>query len=544
MKPSHSRRTNDTPSRHPDGVPLGALLRRVVVLLTARPASHRGIPSLPVPGRRRAPWATLIYLVFSIAVFAPTTPAAAAPEVRWIAYVRTQQEPVLELEGDLITVRSDGRGQRTLIEGGVVGGDLGPGGIVHVARQQEPIGNRPPSTSLVTARIDKPMEEVEEEADTYFYFVAASPDGDVAFAREVTDTQEVPPFLSGGVDDLRLTSVPVLVPPEEPSGTIGLVPTAERDSYQLLFTNDPRGELAHVEQINVLVSGTTETVEPVPDPQSQQVSIRGGDGQFFCGASTCFLTWQELGATYTVGEFGGIEEAVSFAESLVSIELLAGAGWQEGTGGRITTPELVVRDTSGKERILDSPRKACDCAFGPLDWNPGGDRLLVLAGAEGHISLREYRTNGSREAVTLFDGAVEIGGRDDVSDAAYGSDGVVALLANDGGRGLPGNLWELETDKILATDVRAFDVEGSTMAYVDSGGDIVVRDLPSGEERTIGAGAIDVSVSPDVIRGAPVEATPSDDRGLPILPVVVIAGAVLALFGGVALFSLARRRRP
>ena len=544
MKPSHSRRTNDTPSGHPVGVPLGALLRRVVVLSTARPASHRGIPSLPVPGRRRAPWALVLSTTVALGLVMPSTPAAAQSELRWIAYVREVPQSEHEYRGALTTLRSDGRGQRTLIEGGVLAVDLGPGGVVHAAREQEPIGNHPPSSSLVTAWINKAMLEEGGEADSYYDGVAVSSEGSVAISRQVMNTRPVPPFLSQGLDDLRSTAVPVLVPPEKPPGTSGLVPSAEKDSYQLLFTNDPEGQLAHVEQVNVLVTGTTGAPEPIPDAQAQGVSVRGTNGQFFCGASTCFLTWQEVEATYTVGEFGAKEEATAFAESLVPIEDLAGSAWREGTANRTPTPDLIVRDAAGGERVLASVEGFCECGFRPLDWNVQNDGLLVLTSANGYAMLQEYRTEGSGKPTTLAEGPYDRPGRQDgILDAAYGPDGVVALFGDAGGPS--GTLRKLDSSNALATGVRAFDIEGSTLAYVDAGGegDVVVRDLPSGEERTIGAGAIDVSVAPDVIQAAPSEAAPSDDEGLPALLLAVFAVGGLALLGGAVLFWRARRRQ-
>jgi hypothetical protein len=513
----------------------------VVVLLTARPASHRGIPSLPVPGRRRAPWAFLLSAIFSLGLFINPVLAAAEPELRWIAYLREEPQTEFEYRGALTTVRSDGRGQRTLIEGGVLAVDLGPGGAVHAAHEQEPIGNHPPSSSLVTAWINKGMQEGGSEADSYYNGVAASSAGHLAISRQVTKTQDVPSFLSEGLDDLQATTVPVLVPPEEPVGTGGLVPSAEEDSYHLLFTNDPAGELAHVEQINVLVTGTTGVPEPIPDPQSQQVSVRGTDGQFFCGASACFLTWQEVDATYTVGEFGAQEDATAFAESLVPIETVAGSAWREGPEESTPTPELIVRDTAGVERVLQSVEGFCECGFRPLDWNPGSDRLLVLASAEGYSMLQEYRADGSGEPATLAED-MDSEGLDVILDAAYGPEGVVALFGGEGGP--PGILRGLDATEDLAIDVRAFDIEGSTLAYVDAVGDVIVRDLATGDERTVGHGAIDVSVAPDVIRAASTESTPSEDEGPSALLLALIAVGGVALLGGAAFFLIARRRRP
>jgi hypothetical protein len=540
MKPSHSRRTNDTTTGHPEQVPLRALLRRVVVLSTARPASHRGIPSLPVPGRRRASGVSLSALALSLAVLSIlVTPASAAPELRWIAYVRAK--PGFRF-GAAETVRSDGREHRTLIDR-VLAIDVGPDGVVYAAREEETVGNLPPQSSLVTTYILDPKLEGGGAADTNYLGVAASSNGKLAILRQVTETQMIPPFLSDGLTVLRSTNLRVLVPPEEPPGTGGLVPTAEEDSFQLLFTNDPAGELSHAEQINVMVTGTLGTPEPIPDPQSRPVRVRDSDGQFYCGASVCFLTWQELDVTYTVGEFGANEEAVAFAESLVPIESLAGSRWREGTSEPLPTPELIVRDRSGDEQVLESVEGFCECGFWPLDWSPENDRILVLASAEGYSRLQEYRANGSEDPVDLAEGSSGPGGEEVPLDAAYGPEGIIALLGIEGGP--PGTLQQLEGGEVVATEVRAFDIEGSTLAYVRAGGDVIVRDLSTGNERTVGRGAIDVSVAPDLISGSGgvMPKTPAEDERIPALVVAVIGLGALGLLGGALLLALARRRR-
>jgi hypothetical protein len=124
-------------------------------------------------------------------------------------------------------------------------------------------------------------------------------------------------------EELAAAGVPALVPPDRPPGTTATVGEAERHFYTVLFTNDPEGTLAHAEQVNVFVTGTDEPTEPVPD--ARPVDVRGGVGAFFCGAAACFLDWREGGTTYSVGEFGSPEDAVSFAESLVPLEEVAGA---------------------------------------------------------------------------------------------------------------------------------------------------------------------------------------------------------------------------
>ena len=545
MKPLHSRRTNDTPTRHPWSVPLGALLRRVVVLSTARPASHRGIPSLPVPGRRRASEVAVCASLLLLGLAILVTPAAASPELRWIAYVRAKGEAGLsDYRGAVEVVRSDGRGKRTLIEDRVLAVDLGPRGGVFAAQEEEMATDSPPKGSVVMASVtDGPPERVyAEESGTYYYGVAASSDGDVAVIRQVTRKTEVPPFLADAVGVLRSTNLPVLVPPEEPPGTGGLVPSAEQDFYDLTFTNDPAGKLAHASQVNVFVTGSMEELhDPRSDPTSQTIDVRGTDGVFFCGASACFATWTELDVNYTVGEFGAKEEAIAFAESLVPIEALAGSHWREGKAEPTPTPELIVRDSGGSERVLQSVEGFCECGFRPLDWDSQNDRLLVLASTEGYTTLQEYRADGSGEPATVAEARADPEGLDVILDAAYGPDGVVALFGGEGGP--PGTLRQLEGDESLAPEVRAFDIEGSTLAYVDGAGDVIVRDLPTGQERTVGEGAIDVSVAPDVISapgGFVAETSPADD-GFPVLP-VGIALAGLTLLTGTALLLHARRR--
>ena len=54
----------------------------------------------------------------------------------------------------------------------------------------------------------------------------------------------------------------------------------------------------------------------------EPVEVRGTEGSFGCGASACFLDWEEFGVSYTVGEFGDPQDAVAFAESLEPIDQL------------------------------------------------------------------------------------------------------------------------------------------------------------------------------------------------------------------------------
>lgn len=543
MKPSHSRRTNDTTNGHAWRVPLGALLRRVVVLSTARPASHRGIPSLPVPGRRRAPGISFFPIVLAtILVAILVFPALAAPELRWIAFVRT--EPSSEFRGSAEVVRSDGRGRRTLIEEGVFAIDLGALDQVYAARD-EPVrlDSGSANSVILTSITDGSLARLFEAAAGSFYSgVAASSDGKVAVNRVVTK-MPFPSFLAG-IQVLRSTSVPILVPPEMPPGTLALVPTGEKDSYQLLFTNDPEGALAHVDQINVLVSGAAGPPETMSDSQSMQVAVRGSNGQFFCGASTCFLTWEEPPATYTVGEFGSLGEAQAFAESLVPIDSVADPRWRQSDGQPFAIPQLLVRDGHRNERILESGRGICRCSFRPLDWSPENDRIVVLARADEDTALDEYRVDGSAKPRRLAQGTAHLKRRKVLRDAAYGPTGVVALFAEAGGLG---PLQTLSGD-MLASSVRAFDIEGSTLAYVNESREVIVRDLETGIEQTVGEGAIDVSVAPDLISRAAGEGVGEvqlqiEDEGLSVLQLIAIVLAGLAVLGGGALWLFVVRRR-
>jgi hypothetical protein len=548
MKPLHSCRTNDTPRGHPVRVTRGALLRRVVVLSTTRPASHRGIPSLPVPGRRRAPGVNAFTIpVLALAFLSPgipSSPVAAGQELRWVAYVRADEGAVSG--GSVEVVRSDGRRGRTLIKGGVQVLDLGPGGLVYAARE-EGTRDSPPSGSVLTASVEGDVRSLyRREAETRYLGVSASSEGSVALFRQVTETPQIPTFLADGVGVLSSTNVPVLVPPEEPPGTGGLVPSAEADSYRVLFTNDPAGALAHAQQVNVFVMGSMgdATFDPSSDPNPDITPVRATEGRFFCGASVCFLSWQELDVTYTVGEFGTKADAVAFAESLVSMDALAGPLWRRSKATAVPTPQLIVRSGSGNEKVLQSVEGFCECAFMPLDWSGRDDRLLVLATAEGDSRLQEYSVDGSGTPADVGGDSAGAGGREVVLDAAYGPNGIVALFGGEGGP--PGVLHELEGGRILARDVRAFDLEGSTLGYVSSNGDVIVRSLTSGSERTVGRSGLDVTVGPDIISGQqPSEEPPptSGEGGVPrILLGLLVAAATLAL-GGVILFSTSKGRR-
>lgn len=131
---------------------------------------------------------------------------------------------------------------------------------------------------------------------------------------------QVPPHLQPALAELGRARMPVLVPPERPSGTTATVSEGTRGSYRLLFTNDPDGSLSHVEQINVFVRGSVGMTEPPED--ARPFRVRGTDGAFFCGAAACFLDWTEDGASYSIGEFGSPVDAAGFAESLVLLEEL------------------------------------------------------------------------------------------------------------------------------------------------------------------------------------------------------------------------------
>jgi hypothetical protein len=370
---------------------------------------------------------------------------------------------------------------------------------------------------------------------TLYLSLAAAAGGDVAIQRFVTRGPEIPRFLRDAVPVLASTEVPVLTPPRKPQGPVELSTVAEsaRRSYQLTFTNDPEGRLSHAEQYNVFVGGRRGPAEAPED--ATDVEVRGTTGSFYCGASSCFLSWEENGTTYSVGEFGAPEDATAFAESLVAIEEVAGIEWR--FGGEIQAPELVTLRPDGTEGILESVEGFCECGFQPVSWDPGDERLLVIQGAEGFTELVEYPAGGG-ESERLAEG--DPSGM--ILDAAYGPEGV--LLLRTGELGPPGTVETLAGNTVV-DGVRAFDVAGSTMAYVTGGGRVVVRNLTNDRERTVGRGAVDVSVSPDAIpiraRGSAAEEPPSGSVS-PLLWVALILVALALLGGGLLLGARLRSR--
>jgi hypothetical protein len=468
-----------------------------------------------------------ILLLALLACVSLPVPAAAA-EVRWVAYVRAD-EPFVP--GTLRVVRSTGQGARTIADG-VVTADLGPKGTVFAVRQE---GEDFTTTSLVRFSQSGRPREVLPQDGTLYLSLAAGARGPVAVQRFVTRGADVPAFLQDAIPILASTDVPVLTPPEEPPGPVELSTVAEsaRGSYQLTFTNDPQRNLSHAEQFNVFVGGRSGSEEPAED--ATEVQVRGTTGRFFCGASSCFLSWEENGTTYSVGEFGSPEDATAFAVSLVPIEEVAGAEWR--FGAEIQAPELVTLQLDGSEDVLKSVNGFCECGFQPVSWGPDDRRLLVIQGSEGFTELVEYRAGGG-EPATLAEGDLE----GMILDAAYGPDGV--LILRTGELGAPGAVETLAGEPVVK-NVRSFDVAGSTMAYVTAGGRVVVRNLVNGRERTVGRGAVDVSVSPDAIGARTREAAaepPSRPPLSPLLWVALILGALALLGGGLLLGARLRSR--
>jgi hypothetical protein len=471
---------------------------------------------------------TTLFVALLACVAALLPQPVSAAEVRWVAYVRADQPFV---PGTLRVVRSTGEGSRTLAND-VVTADLGSGGSVFAVRQE---GEDFTTTSVVRFSRGGRSRELLPRDGTLYLSLAAAARGDVAVQRFVARGTDVPPFLRDAIPVLASTEVPVLTPPEEPPGPVELSTVAEsaRRSYELKFTNDPERRLSHAEQFNVFVSGRSGSEEIPPD--ATEVEARGTTGAFFCGASSCFLSWEENETTYTVGEFGAPEDAAAFADSLVAIEEVAGIEWR--LGGEIQAPELVTLRPDGAEDILESVEGFCECGFQPVSWGPGDRRLLVILGAEGFTELVEYPSGGG-EPETLAEG--DLSGI--ILDAAYGPDGVLVLRT--GELGPPGTVETLAGEAII-DGVRAFDVAGSTMAYVTGGGRVVVRNLTNGRERTVGRGAVDVSVSPDAIAARPrgVPATEPASRSVSSLLWVALVLVALALLGGGLLLAARLRSR-
>ena len=446
-------------------------------------------------------------------------PAGGQPsEVRWVTYVRPDEAG----SGSLVAVRSGGRGERTLLDSGVVEADVGGDGFAYaLVREAE-------TTSLVRVPIG-PGDPEPPRATGTLAGVAATRDG-VVVERIVESRTRVPRHLRSSLDELAAASITVLAPPRRPLGTTHTVASAAGRGYELRFTNDPDGVLSHAEQVNVFVSAAPRG--PGVLPGALPVEVRGTEGTFSCGASACFLDWRE-GPSYAVGEFGRPEDAVDFAESLRPLEELAGPFWREGA--TLPAPQLVVLGDSD-ETVLESVEGFCECSFRPVDWEDAGERLLVVTRAEGFFTLTEYGAAGGREV--LHEGA---GGA--ILDASYTPLGVALIESRD--VRTPGEVRTLGGETI-ARDALSFDVEGSTMALVRGDGTVVVHDLETGAERVVGTGGSSVSLSPQTIASAPVEEEappPARDEERPLLPIglVVAALAGLLLLGGLTLL-LARRR--
>lgn len=457
-----------------------------------------------------------------------TAVAGSDPELRWIAYVRGNPD---RGNARLVTIRSDGGGGRVPIRGGVAHVDLGDARIAYaiLGRPDDPSGSR-----LVRLRIGggEPVEISAGPEGAFLLGVAAAPGDDVAVQRFVEIAPEVPGHLEGAVEDLARFEGGVLAPPDRPPGTTDTVVDASASIYDLLLTNDPEGRLSHAEQVNVFVRGTTDPVEP--PPEAMQVDVRGQTGSFYCGASACFLDWREEDVAYSAGEFGSADQAVGFAESLQLMEDLVGEFWRISEG--LVAPQLVLLRAGG-ELELQSVEQFCECSYEPHDWNDAGTRLLVVLTVEGFTTLEEYGAGG--EPKVLLEGTDGT-----ILDAAFGPGGVLLLQVPDG-RGRVGEIRTLEGET-LVEDVRAFDVEGATLAYVTRDRRVVVRDLRSDEEREVGRRAFSVSVGADLLtRATPEPPTfpPEESEPFPWLLVTVIAAAGLALVVGVILIVRSRRRR-
>jgi hypothetical protein len=182
--------------------------------------------------------------------------------------------------------------------------------------------------------------------------------------------QEVPEHLESALDDLARPDLTVLVPQTRPGGTTGTVTDATRRFYRLLFTNDPQGRLSHAEQINVSVTGSRDP-QPAP-PEATPVRVRDTEGFFSCGASACFLDWEEAGASYSVGEFGNPDDAVEFAESLTALE--------EALSPAPPSPPGPGDEAAGSESETDDfPWESVAVVTGAAALLLGGGGLLLRA---------------------------------------------------------------------------------------------------------------------------------------------------------------------
>lgn len=447
------------------------------------------------------------------------------PEIRWIAYLRA---PEAFSPGALHVLRSDGGDRHVAVAEGVFSMAAGPGGTAFAVLQE---GAGPPSR-LVRVPAGGGPETLLEQPGTTYLGVVADRDGRVAVLRYVPWRVRPPRFLRGALETLSRAQIPILTPPELPPAPAPLdtVAAAEEETYELLFTNDPERRLAHAEQVNIFVSGVAGSLGVPPDVA---VDVRGTTGSFHCGASACFLEWEEGGVTYSIGEFGSPEEAAAFAESLVHIEELVGDFWRIE---EVQAPQLVVVSPDGGEDVVESVDGFCECGFQPVAWGSDGQRLLVIQGAELFTTLVEYSGLGGEPDRLAEGDPGEL-----ILDAAYGPEGVMLLVSGDGGG--PGTLRRLDGDVVLR-GVRAFDMQGNLLAYVARDGTVMVRDLASGSERRVGRGAVDVSVAPDVIEQpepAPPPGPPPEE-GFPLSLAGLVGAGVLALLTGAGLLWRTRRR--
>ena len=467
----------------------------------------------------------------TLAVVLTIAPARAGPDTTRVVFVVPGPDG---FTGALRSADIDGGGAVTLIEEGVSRADAGGGWAyaIHEGADAPPELMRSPLETGDATLLDV-------AASGFVTDVAASSTGEVALLRFVEADTAIPAHLEGTLGRLARPIFPVLVPPDRPGGTTGTVAEGRRRSYDLLFTNDPEQELAHAEQINVFVAGSRASRPPPPD--ATPVQVRGTQGSFGCGASACFLDWEELGASYTVGEFGSPDDAVAFAESLQSIDELLGPGWRAGPDFGYQVPELVVIHEAGPETIFDSVEGFCECGFSPKDWDEEGERLLVILGAEGYTALHEYEgPGGGEQLLEGLDGPI--------LDASYGPDGrPLALVAKDWGRA--GQIRTLD-GTVLVERARAFDAQGEILAFVSGGGRLVVRDLDTGAETVIAERAIDVALalqgspSPEPTGTQQAEPPPGrpEEGGAPWPLVAAIGGGAFLLGAGTWALVRARRR--
>ena len=466
----------------------------------------------------------------TFAVVLTLAPARAGPDTTRVVFVVPGPDGYT---GALRSADIDGGGAVTLIEEGVSRADAGPGSAYAIVEGTE----APPE--LVRMSLSDAGEPSPVATQGFVSDVAAAPTGRVAVLRFVDFETKIPEHLEGTLDRLERPIFPVLVPPERPGGTTGTVAQGDRRSYDLLFTNDPEQELSHAEQINVFVAGSRASRPPPPD--ATPVQVRGAQGSFGCGASACFLDWEELGASYTVGEFGSPDDAVAFAESLQSIDELLGPGWRAGPDLGYQVPELVVIDEAGAETIVDSVEGFCECGFSPKDWDEEGERLLVILGAEGYTALHEYEgPGGGEQLLEGLDGPI--------LDASYGPNGQpLTLVAKDWGRA--GQIRTLD-GTVLVERARAFDAQGGILAFVSGGGRLVVRHLDTGAETVIAERAIDVALasqgspSPEPTGTQQAEPPPGrpEEGGAPWPLLGAIGGGAFLLGAGTWALVRARRR--